>query len=260
MLVLLAASALALLSIRYDPEALAEHVGEHESRPGLRDALEGLRFIKREPILLGAIGLDLFAVLFGGVVGLLPAIATERLGVDAVGLGWLRAAGGIGAATVTLAIAWRPLTRRVGRRLLATVALFGAATVVLGLTTEFAVAVVCMAVLSGADAVSVFIRATLVPLFTPRHMRGRVLAVENVFIGGSNQAGDFESGVAGQALGVGPAVVLGGVATLAVAGSWWFLFPALRDVDRFPGAVGEPEPAGVEAAGPDAAAAPVPPT
>lgn len=241
MLVLLAVSAAAILTIRYDPAALA---GADESRSdgsgatsasGFGAAFDGLRFIRREPILLGAIGLDLFAVLFGGVVGLLPAIATERLGVGAVGLGWLRAAGGIGAAAMTIAIAWRPFNRRVGRRLLLAVGVFGAATVVLGTTRQFGVAMVCLAVLSGADAVSVFVRATLVPLVTPRHMRGRVLAVENVFIGGSNQAGDFESGVAGQLLGVGPAVVVGGVATLAIAGSWWVLFPALRDVDRFPG-------------------------
>lgn len=203
-------------------------------REGLHDAMEGLRFIRRQPILLGAIGLDLFAVLFGGAVALLPAIATDRLGVDSVGLGWLRAAGGVGAAVVTLGLARRPLERMVGRWLLAVVATFGLGTIVLGLTRDYVVALIAMAVLSGADAVSVFIRATLVPLVTPSHMRGRVLAVENVFIGASNELGAFESGVVGQALGVAPAVVLGGGATLAVAGAWWLLFPALRDVDRFP--------------------------
>lgn len=235
MLVLLGVAAVALLLVE-PTDAPARAAAERVSggAGGLHEAFEGLRFIRREPILLGAIGLDLFAVLFGGVVGLLPAIATERLGVDAVGLGWLRAAGGIGAAAVTLALARRPIVRHVGHRLLGAVALFGAATVVLGLTREFAVALVAMAVLSGADAVSVFIRATLVPLVTPERMRGRVFAVENVFIGGSNQAGDFESGVAGQVLGVGPAVIAGGAATLLIAGAWWVLFPALRAVDRFP--------------------------
>src|SRR4051794_8688211 len=204
-------------------------------RAGWREAVEGLRFIRQRPILLGAISLDLFAVLFGGAIALLPAIAEDRLGVGAVGLGWLRAAGGIGAAVVTVGLAVRPLNRRVGRVLLAVVAGFGVFTIVLGLTHSFAVAFLAMAVLSGADAVSVFIRATLVPLVTPEDKRGRVLAVENVFIGASNELGAFESGVAGQLIGPAGAIVLGGVATLCVAGGWWFIFPALRDVDRFPG-------------------------
>jgi MFS family permease len=135
---------------------------------------------------------------------------------------------------VTLVLAMRPLRRRVGPTLLAAVAGFGVFTILLGVTRSFAVAFLAMLVLSGADAVSVFIRATLVPLVTPEDKRGRVLAVENVFIGGSNELGAFESGVAGQLLGPSGAVVLGGVATLAVAGGWCFLFPALRRVDRFP--------------------------
>ena len=131
----------------------------------------------------------------------------------------------------------QPVTRRVGRTLLLVVATFGVFTIVLGVTQSYAVAFLAMAGLSAADAVSVFIRATLVPLVTPPDMRGRVLAVENVFIGASNELGAFESGVAGQALGVVPAVVLGGAATLGVAATWWLWFPDLRDVDRFPGAV-----------------------
>ena len=252
---LLGLSAVAVLLIRVRPtgaapsagaprdplqEAAADPVlgpGEVVDAPpgaGLRDAVEGLRFIRHHPVLLGAISLDLFAVLFGGAVALLPAIATDRLGVDAVGLGWLRAAGGVGAASVTLALAIKPVQRRIGRRLLFVVALFGVATLFLGITRSFVVAMVAMAVLSGADAVSVFIRATLVPLVTPSDKRGRVLAVENVFIGASNELGAFESGVAGQLLGPAGAIVLGGVGTLAVAGGWWFLFPGLRDVDEFP--------------------------
>jgi MFS family permease len=200
----------------------------------LREALEGLRFIRRSPILLAAISLDLFAVLFGGAVALLPAIAEDRLGVGAVGLGWLRAAGGIGAAVVTIVIAVRPVTKRVGPVLLLSVAIFGVFTILLGATTIFAVAFISMAVLHGADSVSVFIRSTLVPLVTPFDKRGRVLAVEAVFIGASNELGAFESGVAGQFLGAPVAVVLGGAATLAVAGSYWAAFPSLRNVDRFP--------------------------
>ena len=212
-------------------------------RTGLAHAVEGLRFIRRRPVLLGAISLDLFAVLFGGAVALLPAIAEERLGVGAVGLGWLRAAGGIGAAAVTLVLTRRPVVRRVGRTLLVAVAVFGATTIVLGLTRSYAVAFVAMLVLSGADAISVFIRATLVPLVVPPDMRGRVLAVENVFIGGSNELGAFESGVAGQLLGPAGAIVLGGTATLAIAGTWWYAFHDLREVDRFPGTEPEPQPA-----------------
>jgi hypothetical protein len=204
------------------------------SKAGWRDALEGVRLIRAQPVLLGAISLDLFAVLFGGAVALLPAIAEDRLGVDAVGLGWLRAAGGIGAAIVTLGLVLRPVRRRVGKVLLGVVATFGLATILLGLTTSFSVALVAMAVLSGADAVSVFIRSTLVPLVTPAAARGRVLAVENIFIGASNEAGDFESGVAGAAFGASTAVVLGGIGTLVVAAAWWALFPRLRDIDAVP--------------------------
>lgn len=127
------------------------------------------------------------------------------------------------------------MQRRVGTTLLAAVTLFGVATIVLGLTTSFTVAFIALLVLSGADAISVFIRSTLVPLITPNETRGRVLAVENVFIGASNELGAFESGTVGQLLGAGPSIVFGGAATLVVALAWWKLFPALRKVDKFPG-------------------------
>ena len=205
-----------------------------EEGTSLREAMLGFRFIRRQPVLLGAISLDLFAVLFGGAVALLPAIAEDRLGAGAVGLGWLRAAGGIGAALVTIVLAFRPVQRHVGRVLLVAVALFGAVTVVLGATRSYVVAFIALAVLAGADSVSVFVRATLVPLATPPELRGRVLAVENVFIGGSNELGAFESGVAGQLLGAPAAIVLGGAATIVIAGAWWLAFPDLKDVDRFP--------------------------
>jgi MFS family permease len=211
------------------------------TRSRLREAVAGFVFIRHEPLLLGAITLDLFAVLFGGAVALLPAIAEDRLGVGAVGLGWLRAAIGIGAASMTLWLAWKPLRRRVGATLFAAVAAFGLGTIVLGLTTSFVMAFVALVLLSGADAISVFIRSTLVPLVTPTRMRGRVLAFEMVFIGASNELGAFESGVAGALLGPGAAIVLGGVGTLVIAGAWAALFPALRRVDRFPG-LGESVP------------------
>jgi MFS family permease len=175
----------------------SQHSDSDRPRAGMRDAIAGVRFVRSQPILLGAISLDLFAVLFGGAVALLPAIAENRLGVGAVGLGLLRAAIGIGAGSVTLYLAVRPVTRRVGRTLLVTVAVFGVGTIVLGATTSFAVAFVALVVLSGADSISIFIRSTLVPLVTPRDKRGRVLAVEAVFIGASNELGAFESGAMG---------------------------------------------------------------
>jgi hypothetical protein len=206
------------------------------ARGGMHEAVEGVRFVRSQPILLGAISLDLFAVLFGGAVALLPAIAETRLGAGAVGLGVLRAAVGIGAGSVTLFLTMRPVARRVGRTLLVAVAAFGAGTIVLGLTRNFFLAFVALAALSGADSISVFIRGTLVPLVTPFAKRGRVLAVESVFIGASNELGAFESGVVGQLLGPAAAIVIGGAATLAIAVLWWTVFPALRDVDGFPGA------------------------
>jgi len=203
------------------------------SRGGLHEALEGLRFVRATPILLGAISLDLFAVLFGGAVTLLPAIAVS-LHVGPVGLGWLRASVGMGAGAATLLISVRPIERRVGPVLLTAVAFFGVWTIVLGLARSYALAFVAMFSLSAADAVSVFIRSTLVPLASPPAMRGRVLAVENVFIGASNELGGFESGALGQLIGTTGSIVLGGIATLVVALTWGILFAPLRRVDRFP--------------------------
>ena len=205
----------------------------NQERPTFRHAIEGLVFIRRTPILLAAISLDLFAVLFGGAVALLPVIAEERLGVGDVAYGWLRAAVGIGAATMAIFLAWRPVRRRVGHKLFLVVAVFGVMTVVLGLTHNYVVAFIAIVVMSAADMVSVFIRGSIVPLVTPDDKRGRVLAVENVFIGASNELGAFESGVASQALGTAGAVVGGGIATVGIAAAWWVLFPSLRHVDKF---------------------------
>ncbi len=204
-----------------------------DERPTLHHALEGLRFIRGRPVLFGAIALDLFAVLFAGAVALLPAIAEDRLGVGNVGYGWLRAAPGIGGVLITGLLAARPISRHIGWSLYAAVALFGLMTVVLGVTQNYAVAFVALVVLSGADAVSVFVRTTIVPLATPDRMRGRVAAVENVFVGASNELGAFESGVAASLLGVAPAIALGGALTMGVVAVWCVLFPELRDVDRF---------------------------
>lgn len=199
----------------------------------LHSALEGLRFIRRTPILLAAISLDLFAVLFGGAVALLPVIAEERLGVGDVAYGWLRAAPGIGAAAMAIILASRPVTRRVGPTLFAVVTIFGLATIVLGVTKSYAVAFIALVILAGSDMISVFIRSTLVPLVTPNDKRGRVVAVESVFIGASNELGAFESGVAAQAFGTQTAVIGGGVATVGVVALFSIFFPTLRRVDRF---------------------------
>jgi MFS family permease len=206
---------------------------ENRERPTLKHALEGLQFVRRTPILLAAISLDLFAVLFGGAIALLPVIAEERLNVGDVAYGWLRAAVGIGAGSVAIFLAFRPARRRIGRLLFFVVGVFGIATVVLGLTRSYLVAFIAVIVASGADMVSVFIRGSIVPLVTPDDKRGRVLAVENVFIGASNELGAFESGVASQAFGAPAAVVGGGVATVGIVGLFWFLFPSLRKIDRF---------------------------
>lgn len=204
-------------------------------RQAIRDAVEGLKFVRKSQVILGAISLDLFAVLFGGAVALLPALVDKRLGVEDVdlGVGILRASIAAAAALTAVVLTVRPVTRRAGRRLFAVIAVFGLGTILLGLTRNYAVAILAVAILSAADQVSLFIRATVVPLATPESMRGRVLAVENVFIGGSNELGAWESGETAALFGLGPAVVIGGVGTLVVVVAGWFLFPALREVDRF---------------------------
>lgn len=227
---LLAASVVALQRVRF---VNAQALPDPEQRPTVHAALEGLRFIRRTPLLLAAISLDLFAVLFGGAVALIPVVAEERLGVGDVAYGFLRAAPGIGAAVMAAFLALRPVRRHVGRKLLTVVAVFGVGTIVFGWTRSYAVAFVALMVLSAADMVSVFIRMSMVPLLTPDDKRGRVLAVENVFIGASNELGAFESGAAAQAVGAPVAIVGGGLATIAIVGVYATVFPALRRLDRF---------------------------
>jgi MFS family permease len=204
-----------------------------DEKATLRSAMEGLFFIRRTPILLAAISLDLFAVLFGGAIALLPAIAEEQLHVGDVAYGWLRASAGIGAAAMALFLSIKPLRRNVGKALLIAVGIFGAGTIVLGATHTYWIAFAAVLILSAADMVSVFIRGSIVPLVTPDSKRGRVSAVENVFIGATNELGAFESGVASQAFGTPAAVIGGGVATLGVVAVWWFGFKPLRDIDMF---------------------------
>lgn len=206
----------------------------HREPPTWHSVLEGLRFVMSRPIVLGAISLDLFAVLFGGATALLPALAHDVLHVGPTGLGLLRTAPGAGAALCAIALAFFPITRRVGAWMFGGVAVFGLGTVVLGTTTTFAVALACLVLMGAGDMISVYVRHLLVQFETPDAIRGRVSAVNSVFIGASNELGEFESGVTAGWMGLSRAIVFGGVATLAVTGAWIKLFPVLARMDRFP--------------------------
>lgn len=192
----------------------------------------GFGFIKSRPVILGAISLDLFAVLLGGATALLPIFAKDILHVGPWGLGLLRSMPAVGASCTALILAYRPLERKSGRRMFEAVALFGLATVGFGLSTSLVFSLICLFVLGASDMVSVFVRQTLVQMETPDAMRGRVAAVNSVFIGASNELGEFESGALAAAIGTVPTVVVGGLGTLLVAGLWSWWFPALRKRDR----------------------------
>jgi MFS family permease len=196
------------------------------------DLYAGVRFIRGNPAILGTISLDLFAVLFGGVVALLPIYARDILQTGPFGLGVLRAATAVGALLMTAVQARHSINRRVGLRMFQAVIVFGAATVVFALSHWIWLSLLALAVLGAADTISVVIRFSLVQLRTPDEMRGRVGAVNFLFINASNQLGQFESGVTAALFGTVPAAVLGGVATIAVALLWMKLFPTLRDVER----------------------------
>ncbi len=196
--------------------------------------LAGLRFLQSKPVMLGAMTLDLFAVLLGGATALLPIYASDILHVGPDGLGWLRAAPGIGASVCVLLLALHPISRFVGRWVLGSVAVFGLATVAFGLTETFAVAMLALVVIGASDMVSVYVRNLLVQLETPDAIRGRVNAVSAVMIGASNELGEFESGLMAAWLGLLPAIVTGGLATLAVTLIWAWRFPSLSRMDRFP--------------------------
>jgi MFS family permease len=196
--------------------------------------LEGFRFVWRRKTVLGAISLDLFAVLFGGATALLPAFTQDVLHAGPDIFGYLRAAPGVGAGLCALWLTFKPITRRVGVHMFAGVALFGAATVIFGVTRRFWVALVALVLLGAGDMVSVFIRNLLVQLETPDGIRGRVSAVNSVFIGASNELGEFESGFTAAWFGLVPAIVSGGVVTLLVAGLWaGVLFPRLWRLQTF---------------------------
>lgn len=194
--------------------------------------LAGLHFVWRRQVLLGAISLDLFAVLLGGATALLPIFARDILDAGPIGLGLLRAAPAVGALLMSLVLTRWPMQRHVGRWLLASVAVFGLATLVFGLSTSLVWSMVALAVSGAADSISVVIRSTLVQLETPDELRGRVSAVNSIFIGASNQLGEFESGATAALMGPVASVLMGGVGTILVAVLWLRLFPGLAHRDR----------------------------
>lgn len=198
----------------------------------LKTIFAGLHFIWREKLILGAISLDLFAVLLGGAVALLPVYAREILHTGPWGLGLLRTAPGIGAALMAVSVAHWPIRGRSGPTLLWSVAGFGICTIIFGISTNLVFSLLALIFLGAADMVSVIIRATLVQLRTPDEMRGRVMSVDMVFIGTSNELGQFESGITAQWFGTVPAVLLGGIGTLVVMALWAWWFPELRGAGK----------------------------
>ncbi len=198
----------------------------------LRTVLAGFRFIGEKKLILGSISLDMFAVLLGGAVALLPVYAREILHTGPWGLGLLRSAPGVGAALMAIAVAHWPIRRRAGLTMLFAVAGFGVFTIAFGISHSLIVSLIALFLTGAADMVSVIIRGTLVQVATPDEMRGRVNAVDMLFIGVSNELGEFESGLTAQWFGTVPAVILGGLGTLVVIGIWAWLFPELRNADQ----------------------------
>jgi Transmembrane secretion effector len=200
--------------------------------PDLASLLGGIRLVRRTPVLFGAISLDLFAVLFGGAVALLPVFAKDVLEVGPAGLGVLRAGPAVGALLAAIVLVRRPIHRHAGGTLLTVVALYGVTMIVFGLSETMWLSLVALAAGGAVDMVSMVLRQTILPLVTPDELRGRVNAVEMVFISASNELGAFESGVAAALVGAVPAVVIGGALTIGVALAWARFFPDLRRVDR----------------------------
>lgn len=199
----------------------------------LGTVLAGFRYIWREKVILGSISLDLFAVLLGGAVALLPVYAREILQTGPWGLGLMRSAPGAGAAAMAVLLAYRPLRARIGAIMLWAVAGFGLSTIVFGISRSLVLSLIMLLLTGATDMISVVIRGTLIQIATPDEMRGRVNAVDMIFIGASNELGEFESGLTAHWFGTVPAVVLGGVGTLVVIAIWAWLFPELRRADQF---------------------------
>ena len=207
---------------------------KERARPAanLSTVFEGFRYIWREKLILGAISLDLFAVLLGGAVALLPVYAREILNAGPWALGILRSAPGVGAGIMAIAIAHRPLKNRAGATMLWCVAGFGLCTVIFGVSRSFVISLLALFLVGATDMVSVIVRATLIQVKTPDEMRGRVNAVDMIFIGASNELGQFESGITAQWFGAVPAVILGGIGAIVATGLWAWMFPQLRRVNE----------------------------
>lgn len=193
--------------------------------------IEGLRYVRDNKVVLGAISLDLVVVLFGGVTALLPVFARDVLHTDTVGLGLLRTAPAIGAGLIAFLLAVRPLTRRIGIWMLGAIGVYGVAMIGFALSEVLILSMIALAVTGAADMISVFIRQSIIQLATPIGMRGRVSAVEFIFISASNELGEFESGVAARFMGPIGAVLLGGGMALVTAAAWFRLFPQLAKTD-----------------------------
>lgn len=207
------------------------HIAKSKAPVTLSYLLGGLTYIRRNPVIMGSISLDMFAVLLGGATALLPIVAKDILETGPWGLGILRSAPAVGAVLMSIYLARRPLKCNVGKIMFRAVAIFGVATIIFGLSTNLYISVFALIMLGMADMISVVIRSTLVQLETPDEMRGRVSAANSVFIGSSNQLGEFESGATAALFGTVPAIVIGGIGTLAVVGIWTFLFPTLAKRD-----------------------------
>ena len=207
--------------------------GRMEKRSvSMETLLAGFRYVWQEKVILGSISLDLFAVLLGGAVALLPLYAQDILHVGPRGLGLLRSMPAAGAALMAVWLAYRPLRKRSGIAMFTAVSIFGVATIIFGLSRSVWISLLLLFVMGASDMISVVIRNTLVQIATPPAMRGRVSAVNLLFIGASNELGQFESGITAQWMGAVPAVVIGGIGTLIVVGLWSWLFPQLRTMDR----------------------------
>ena len=199
----------------------------------LERIIDGITYMRARPILLGAISLDLFAMFLGGTTALLPIFARDILHTGPSGLGFLRTAPAMGAAIVAIVLTRWQLRRHTGISMFACVAIFGIATIVFGLSRDFYVSMAALAITGAADMVSVYVRSALVQLATPDNMRGRIGSLNSLFIGASNELGEFRAGMTAGAFGTVPAVVLGGIGTVGVVAAWMALFPPLRRVDRF---------------------------
>lgn len=228
----LIASSLAMLTVTSITPIIS---ARHREPLILSTVLAGFRYIWRKRLILGLISLDLFAVLLGGAVALLPVYAREILQTGPWGLGILRSAPGVGAALTAILLAHRPLRRRAGATMLWCVAGFGVSTILFGISRSLVLSLVSLLLVGATDMVSIVVRGTLVQLTTPDEMRGRVSAINSLFIGASNEFGQFESGVTAHWFGTVPAVVLGGLGTLAVVALWALLFPELREADKLAG-------------------------